>query len=797
VKSVDGAVPDAASFLVRFLLPGGQTAGNGVLVGRRDIITCARVVNAALGLAPTSQDQPADEVGIDFPLLVAAPTLAPLRATVVSWIPPRAGGVAGDDLVLLQVAPDLELPEGAAPGRFAADVSPGGAPVRIYVGTEAGRDHRWTPASCVADAGAGLLEFDVDAQPGAPIPSASCGSPVLAETSADILGLVASTDVRNPASRAIAAVSAQRLRLLWPELTAADPDGSGTVSAVRRSGPVRGRRPEPHGPQVNILHLSELQLTAPDSPADPHAPALPATSDPLFDRLQSDLQQLRDVHGLRPDLIVVTGDLTGQGMPAEFRRVQAFLEALTAATDLPPRRVALVPGDRDVNRPTCQAHFCLQEGQGDEPIPPYWPKWQYYAEAFESFYAQVPGATFTPAQPWSLFEVPDLKVVVAGINSTIAESHLEADHHGFVGVPQLKWFRQRLSTFREREWLRVGALHHSVDAGVAADRTRLSDGADFARELGQGDLLNLVLHSPASLPGPVDQPDRPLPPPVALSMAAAGTDAEPAAGPYRYQFVTITAAGFAQCERRFDPLLGQWIPNLPTGGDGARAGRWHGRRSARTAETFRPSTAPARAQPLPQDPPNRVSELMERVHVSTQVLNPDATVSLAGSHDDRYLVVSRPLPDGGVQHAAVGVVDKLAEDVIERFARNVHAQYATAMPFAPSVLVHAGTDTPQDWERSARRNGLRLRTLREYEQVTSLDTVVRRQTERLTGGIAYQPAHYVSQRYHRLDGEPAGASGRDLLRQVLDWTREDTACLVAVLGEFGGCPRSRRRSARS
>ena len=53
--------------------------------------------------------------------------------------------------------------------------------------------------------------------------------------------------------------------------------------------------------------------------------------------------------------------------------------------------------------------------------------------------------TFVPArEPWTLFEMHDLNVVVAGLNSTIAESHRKKDHFGHLGEDQLAWFAERL-----------------------------------------------------------------------------------------------------------------------------------------------------------------------------------------------------------------------------------------------------------------------------------------------------------------------------------------------------------------
>src|SRR5262249_13002964 len=194
--------------------------------------------------------------------------------------------------------------------------------------------------------------------------------------------------------------------------------------------------------------------------------------DSLFARLHEDLAKLADARGLWPDLVVVTGDLAETGMGSEFDQVVEFLERLVEAVDVPRHRVAVVPGNHDVNRIACQASFLNEQATGQQPVPPYWPKWRHYAAAFEHFYGSGTwsggGARplFAPEQPWTLFEMADLRVVVAGLNSTMAESHRDTDHYGWVGEDQLRWFTERLRRYRNEGWLVLGAVHHNAVRGA-------------------------------------------------------------------------------------------------------------------------------------------------------------------------------------------------------------------------------------------------------------------------------------------------------------------------------------------
>ena len=192
--------------------------------------------------------------------------------------------------------------------------------------------------------------------------------------------------------------------------------------------------------------------------------------------------------------MVVTGDLAEWGMPSEFAAVTDFLASLAEAVDLPREHVAMVPGNHDINRLACQGYFNDQASRQRDPVAPFWPKWREFVAAFAEFYAEVPGATFTPDEPWTLFEMPAINTVVAGLNSTMAESHRDEDHYGWLGEAQLRWFAERLRDYRRRGWLRLAAVHHNAVRMAALDEENLRDAEDLDRYLGEPGLVNLLLH---------------------------------------------------------------------------------------------------------------------------------------------------------------------------------------------------------------------------------------------------------------------------------------------------------------
>jgi hypothetical protein len=169
-------------------------------------------------------------------------------------------------------------------------------------------------------------------------------------------------------------------------------------------------------------------------------------------------------------------------------------------------RVVIIPGNHDVHRKECQRYFerCVESA---EPIvAPWYPKWQQYERAFSEFFRDVPGVRFTPDEPWSLFVVKELDVVIAGLNSTWIDGHdwptdsslpnmpesQRPAHAGWCGERQLRWFAEKLAAAEYRGWLHLAAVHHNVERGQRKDDENLRDTEDLERVLGPH--VHLLLH---------------------------------------------------------------------------------------------------------------------------------------------------------------------------------------------------------------------------------------------------------------------------------------------------------------
>lgn len=384
---MSGAGPEA--FTVRILRADGVAVGIGALVSDRHVVTCAHVVNAALGLDKQEQAKPTRIVALDFPWLDGAPQV---QASVELWLPPRREGAAGDDIAGLTLSGSGRAPEGAVPARLAVDLPRPGRTVRVF-GVPASRlpHGNWVKVEVQGAVPGGRLQLDsISAQR---VEEGFSGSPVFDAEIGQVVGLIALAPVR-ATERDSYAIGAERLRLAWPEVL--DPRNVHSTLDGDRTR--------------TILHVSGLRMSV-DSPAG-------RLSDDLS-RLAEDHLRLQQDPELRrpPDLLVVTGDLTEHALPSEYRQAARFITGLAAIVEIPRRHVAIVPGSRDVNLMACQAYFAERRSREAKPVPPYYPKWNEFAHALTDFYADLHDAahmpvTFTPDEPWTL--LPDGKYKLEG-----------------------------------------------------------------------------------------------------------------------------------------------------------------------------------------------------------------------------------------------------------------------------------------------------------------------------------------------------------------------------------------------
>jgi WD40 repeat protein len=187
-----------------------SVAGTAFLISERHVMTCAHVVNVALGRAWEATDPPAAEVTVqvDFPF---ARRDTALTATVVEWRPPGDGGAA--DIAVLEL--DREAAE--RPYRTTAGLPHRGQTFwtkGFPEGQDGGMDAAGELGTPIEH---GRLLAHGNALPGFFIEGGFSGAPLLDDVSNAVIGMAAAA-TRDAARRTAFVIPTDQLELAWPPL---------------------------------------------------------------------------------------------------------------------------------------------------------------------------------------------------------------------------------------------------------------------------------------------------------------------------------------------------------------------------------------------------------------------------------------------------------------------------------------------------------------------------------------------------------------------------------------------------
>ncbi len=264
----------------------------------------------------------------------------------------------------------------------------------------------------------------------------------------------------------------------------------------------------------------------------------------------------------------------------------------------------------------------------------------------------------------------------------------------------------------------------------------------------------------------------------------------------------------APCER--PGLLGgyTWIDMVGLPVEQARMELLNGVWAAHTAGTAggRPGQAPpfpgkpvpaAQAPAFPGEQYRSVTtRFLDLVEQACADSYPDARIQRVSEDDPAaaHLFVTRD-ESGFTRRWPIGIApDGLDESVFTVFVERVHARYEARDPEVESELVYGGEVVDAMLVRRARRRGVLIRSLPEFQRLWDPRRYLIRQAERLESDLLYPPWLYVSQRYVRLDradrhnpDQPAEPDepDDDVFDAMVNWLDAESARLILVLANFG------------
>lgn len=499
---------------------------------------------------------------------------------------------------------------------------------------------------------------------------------------------------------------------------------------------------------VTVLHVSGPRFGRGLAGADE-----PLSAPELQSRIWANVTRMVDAGVDEPELLVVSGDLTESARPREVEQALAFLTGLRVLLGLESHRLIVVPGAHDVSKAACLSYFARCEARDVQPQEPFFPKLEHYAELFAELYQGLEGPAFDVAQPWTLFAIPELRLAVAGLNSTMAVTHRTEDDYGWIGSAQAAWFAERLRPFEQSGWLRLGVIRHDPTPGgrsAGLDPMLLRDAATLDGLLGHR--LNVLLHGPG--PGG-----------TATDYLGSGLPTVSAPAPGREEIIRLTPDGLARFSF-YEKDIGEPAERLTR--------PWQA-----VGGTFTTATPvePAPVVPAPEleRPSDPHSLLLERITEVCATRHPHAKIRLVEA-DPVHLLVTRHEEGFNPQFRVAAHVGEVDRDVLEAFLRHD--------PDPGSELVYQGPPPAQTLRDEAARRGVRMRTFIEFQGMLDLTDYVAKQTTRLRNDRRYPSDLYVPQRFRELD-RGGDQVHDDLAGEVIRLVSADHARFVLVLGDFG------------
>ncbi|MFC4030044.1 trypsin-like peptidase domain-containing protein [Streptomyces polygonati] len=206
-------VPDAApsdASVVRVLDRDRRPTGAGFLTGERDVVTCAHVVAAALGLAEDTVEQSPDRLWLDFPL--AAPG-RPVEARIVAWVPTRADRTGDIAVLRLLTAP----PAGAPEARLVENGAAAELRVRTFGFPDGYDDGTFSTGVLRGRQATGWFQYDTDPTSQYEVKRGFSGAPVWDLDLGGVVGMVVGTD-SHPDRRSAYLIPTETLCDTWPAL---------------------------------------------------------------------------------------------------------------------------------------------------------------------------------------------------------------------------------------------------------------------------------------------------------------------------------------------------------------------------------------------------------------------------------------------------------------------------------------------------------------------------------------------------------------------------------------------------
>lgn len=225
-----------------------------------------------------------------------------------------------------------------------------------------------------------------------------------------------------------------------------------------------GKRPSDHENPV-VLHISDIHWGA--NPTDWNNEGC---FDSTLSTLNRDIQENYEKVGIpKPNIIVVSGDITDKGRPEGYKPASAFINSLAGRLDIKDRenRIIIIPGNHDLSRPLSELSYQKYLEHDDAHLKQN-PMYNYRFTPFKLFYEDFyrdRRFSLSGEQMYQIYNLADpFRLLVIAFNSAAGTDHTpENKDRGMVYLETIERALAEIEKLRLPENIvRIAVWHHAL-----------------------------------------------------------------------------------------------------------------------------------------------------------------------------------------------------------------------------------------------------------------------------------------------------------------------------------------------
>jgi len=165
----------------------------------------------------------------------------------------------------------------------------------------------------------------------------------------------------------------------------------------------------------------------------------------------------------RPDLVLVTGDITQGALTAEFDHAKKFFISLQTSLEIPRSSFTFLPGNHDVSREECEEYFKTNPDKRSLPYDQDLEliKFRQFNNFPSNFYEEDKPKVLELPRGAVLYQYDKTRICLIALNS--CEMVTDLIDKGFVSTDQIKKAMDNLGEANYKDYIKILALHHPIN----------------------------------------------------------------------------------------------------------------------------------------------------------------------------------------------------------------------------------------------------------------------------------------------------------------------------------------------